>query len=93
VTSGIADQMADLLDAATKSAGTIRTRMDGISKSVADIDKDIEKKTARLSAREAELREQFVRLETLLGQYKTKSDSLTSSLSGLQNLSALISKR
>ncbi|MEW6542414.1 MAG: flagellar filament capping protein FliD [Nitrospirota bacterium] len=93
VSSGIADRMADLLESAVKSTGTIQTRVNGLGESIAQIDKDITRKATELIRKEAALREQFARLETLLGQYQTQSQSLTSALAGLQNLATIISKK
>lgn len=93
VSSGIADRIADALDAVTKATGTVQTRLSGLTDTIANIDKDIERKSAQIFARETQLREQFARLETLLGQFQTQSQALTNSLASLQNLATTISRR
>lgn len=93
VSSGIADRMVSLLDAAIGAKGTIQTRTDGLSKSLADLDADIARQTKRLATIESQYRARFERLETLLAQFQTQSQALSSALSSLDNLSRMIARR
>lgn len=93
VSSGVADRMAGFLDKVTKSTGTIQTRLNGLTDSITQIDTNIAKKSVEISRKEADLRARFARLETLLGQYQAKIQSLNSALTGLQNLSSAVSRR
>jgi len=93
VSSGIADRMAALLDQLTKATGTVQTRLKGLNETIANIDKDIARKTTQLTARETQLREQFARLETLLGQFQTQSQVIANAMTSLQNLATTISRR
>jgi flagellar hook-associated protein 2 len=93
VTSGIADRAARLLDAATKAGGSIQARVDGLAKSIEDVDRDIARKTRQLASQETRFREQFQRLEALLGQFQTQSQALSNSLASLSNLAVSISRR
>jgi len=93
VSSGVADRMADALEAVTKATGSVQTRLSGITDSIANIDKEIARKSAQISAKETHLREQFTRLETLLGQFQTQSQAITNSIAALQNLATTISRR
>jgi flagellar hook-associated protein 2 len=93
VSSGIADRMAAVLDQATKATGSIQARVTGLNETIANIDKDIARKTTQLTAKEARLREQFTRLETLLGQFQTQSQVVANSVAALQNLATTISRR
>lgn len=93
VSSGVADRIASALDTLTKSTGTVQTRLTGLSETIANIDKEIERKSAQIAAKEARLREQFARLETLLGQFQTQSQTITNSITSLQNLASTISRR
>ncbi len=93
VSSGVADRIAVSLDTLTKSTGTVQTRLSGLAETIANIDKEIERKSAQIAAKEARLREQFARLETLLGQFQTQSQTITNSITSLQNLASTISRR
>lgn len=94
VSSGIADRMVALLEAAVDTTdGNIKVRQDGISDTISDIDADIERKTAAVARFEQETLAQFQRLEVLLGQFQAQSAALNSALTGLANLSTAISRR
>lgn len=93
VSSGITDRLGNVLDNLTKSTGTIQTRVNGLAQSVTGIDRDITQKSRHIAAKEAQLREQFSRLETLLGQFQTQSQVVTNGMAQLQNLATTISKR
>ncbi|MEC4672259.1 MAG: flagellar filament capping protein FliD, partial [Nitrospirota bacterium] len=94
VSSGIADRMEILLEAAVNTtSGTIKVRQDGIIDSVEDLDDDIARKAATVALFEQRTLEKFQRLEVLLGSLQTQSQALGSALLGLQNLSTFISNR
>ena len=93
VSAGIADRMVSVIEAAVKENGTIQARQDGLGNSIEDIDAQIARKDVQLLAFEQRTREQFQRLEVLLGQLQTQSQALASTLSGLQNLATVISNR
>lgn len=93
VSSGIADQMVNVLESATRTGGTIQTRLDGLSQSIDGIDKEITRKTKQLADIESRYREQFERLEKLLSQFQAQSQALANALTAIQNLGASISRR
>lgn len=93
VSAGVSDRIASLLDVVTRTNGPIQARVDGLSDSIAQIDKDIARKTAAINDDVQRMRDQFNRLETLLGQFQTQNQLVNNSLSALQNLSTTISKR
>ncbi len=79
-------------DILNTDSGTLTVRTDGIQDSIDDMDEQIERLQARLTNTEHRLKAQFVSLEILLGQYKNVSDSLTSQLDALSNLSSYVAK-
>jgi flagellar capping protein FliD len=85
--------MTAFLERTTKLDGSIDTRQQGINNTLRTIDKDIARKSQAISRLEVTLTLQFNRLETLLGQFKTQSDALSSSLGQLSNLATTISRR
>ncbi len=93
LSSGVADRATAFLDRTTRAKGSIDTRQQGINTSLKSIDKDIERKTREIGRLEVNLTLQFNRLETLLGQFKTQSDAVTSALGQLSNLATSISRR
>ena len=93
LSSGTADRLTAFLDRTTKLKGSIDTRQQGINTSLKTIDRDIARKTREIGRLEVNLTLQFNRLETLLGQFKTQSDAVTSALGQLSNLATSISRR
>jgi flagellar hook-associated protein 2 len=94
VSSGVADRIAALIRRnIDTSTGTIRVRQDGIADSVEDIDGRIERKAVLIAAFEERTRQQFQRLEVLLGQFQTQGNALTAGLTSIQNLQAQINNR
>ncbi len=93
LSSGTADRLTAFLDRTTKLKGSIDTRQQGINTSLKTIDRDIARKTREIGRLEVNLTLQFNRLETLLGQFKTQSDAVTSALGQLNNLATSISRR
>ncbi|RMH06607.1 MAG: hypothetical protein D6704_07090 [Nitrospirae bacterium] len=94
VSSGIADRMVRLLEAAVDPTnGSIKARQDGIDDTIDDIKQQIEKKQDAVARFEQKTLEKFQRLEVLLGKLQSQSQALSSALASLQNLSAFISRR
>jgi hypothetical protein len=93
ISSGAADRLSAFLDRNTKLNGTIDTRQQGINKTLKTIDKDILRKSQTISRLEVTLTLQFNRLETVLGQFKSQSEAVTSALSQLNNLATAIARR
>ena len=94
VSSGVADRLVGLLDAAVNtSTGNIKVRQDGIATTIENLDADIERKSLSVSRFELRTLQQFQRLEVLLGQLQQQSQTLSSALAGLTNLSLFISGR
>lgn len=93
LSSGAADRLTSFLDRTTKLKGSIDTRQQGITSTLKSIDKDIERKTQVINRLEVTLTLQFNRLETLLGQFKSQSEAVTSALGQLNNLATTISRR
>ncbi|MDT7041835.1 flagellar filament capping protein FliD [Candidatus Nitronereus thalassa] len=94
VSSGVADRIASLIRRnIDTSTGTIRVRQDGIADSVESIDEEIERKGVLVAAFEERTRQQFQRLEVLLGQFQIQGNALTAGLTSIQNLQAQINNR
>lgn len=93
LSSGTADRLTAFLDRTTKLKGSIDTRQQGINTTLKSIDKDIERKSKAISRLAVTLTLQFNRLETLLGQFKTQSETVTNALGSLSNLATSISRR
>ncbi|TAJ07408.1 MAG: hypothetical protein EPO61_15760 [Nitrospirae bacterium] len=93
VSAGVSDRVASLLDVTTRVNGPIQARVNGLTDSIALIDKDVARKSAAIDEEGKRLRDQFNRLESVLGQFQTQSQAVNNSLSALQNLATSISKR
>lgn len=79
VNTGFAQGLYDLCDTFTNSAdGRLKTRQDGIKKSIESIEKSVRNKEYELSLYESDLRARFTALETVLAGLKTRSSYLTS---------------
>lgn len=93
VSAGVADRMAALLEATTKEKGTVQARLDGLTKSIADLDEQIAGKQRQLAAMERRFRDEFQRLESVLGRLQAQSQAVTNSLASLANLAQQVAKR
>lgn len=88
---GVAAQFGTLLDKLTKSYvsagyadnGVIATRVKGLSKSITDIDKQIEAMETRLTQKEASLKKQFTALESLVSSLNTQGNAMIAQLNRL----------
>ncbi|MGD9976036.1 MAG: flagellar filament capping protein FliD [Desulfatirhabdiaceae bacterium] len=78
----MAESVENMLDI---TSGTLTVRTKGIQSSIDEITEQIERLNTRLTSSETRLRAQFASLEVILGQYQTTSNSLTQSLSALEN--------
>ncbi|MBI5855424.1 MAG: flagellar filament capping protein FliD, partial [Nitrospirae bacterium] len=93
LSSGAADRLTAFLDRTTKLKGSSDTRQQGINTTLKTIDADIARKTKAINRLEVTLTSQFNRLEALLGQFKTQSETVTNALGSLSNLATTISRR
>ena len=67
-------------------SGLLQTANDRFSQLVEDIDSEIESQEETFSQQEQELREQFVALETALGELQATQSFLTQQFAQLSNL-------
>ena len=94
VSSGVADRMATLLARLIDtSSGSIKVRQDGLADSVADIDKQIQKKQDAVAVFQQQTQDKFNQLEVILGKMKTQGDALTAGLTSIANLQSQINNR
>lgn len=86
VSSGIADRLSASVSTYTNSlTGVLKSKEDSIQSTIDDLVTQQTKMEERITRKEQSLREKFVRLESLLAQYKSTSESMTSQLAGLSN--------
>jgi flagellar hook-associated protein 2 len=82
--SGYANNLSNYISAAL-NGGTISAQTDGITQSLADLDKQTTAMNARLATIEAGYRAQFTALDVLMGQLQTTSTYLTQQLAAISN--------
>jgi flagellar hook-associated protein 2 len=88
---GIAPQFSSLLDKITKSYvsagyadnGVIATRVKGLSKSISDIDKQIDAMEVRLAQKEQSLKKQYTALESLVNSLNSQGNAMIAQLNNL----------
>jgi flagellar hook-associated protein 2 len=86
ISSGIADKLPSSLATYTDSTtGVLKSRNDSIQQSIDTIESQIERMEKRFTNEEQSLKERFARLETLLAQYNTTSQYLSTQLESLTN--------
>lgn len=86
VSSGIADRLSASVSTYTNSlTGVLKSKEDSIQSTIDDLAAQQTNMEERITRKEQSLREKFVRLESLLAQYKSTSESMASQLAGLSN--------
>ncbi|MDE3241137.1 MAG: flagellar filament capping protein FliD [Nitrospirota bacterium] len=90
ISSGIMDQMTNVLAAATQSNGSIQTRISGINDQITRLQGQVAQKQTQLNTEQATLTAQFNQLEVTLGRLKAQSDSLTQGVNQLYALATAI---
>jgi flagellar hook-associated protein 2 len=83
---GYAAQLSELSKSLLSDDGTLKTRTDGLSKSIADIQKRQDALNVRLASRESDLRKQFTMLDTKLGTLSATSTYLTQQLAQIAKM-------
>jgi flagellar hook-associated protein 2 len=68
--------------------GPLTTEIDTFTKTVSDIDDQINSLESRLEVFEADLRSRFANLEVIIGRLNSQKEAFESALSGLNNLKA-----
>ncbi len=87
VSSGVADRLSSSIGSYTNSStGIIKSRTDSIQKTVDTIKNQQARIEERLVTKEKRLRDQFVRLETLLAKFNAQSQYLTNQLSSIPKI-------
>ncbi|MBN1866583.1 flagellar filament capping protein FliD [Candidatus Sumerlaeota bacterium] len=90
VTSGVANQMFDLIGKYTDSeSGAITTRQEGLTESISDLNDRIDKIEARIERDAERMRNQFIAMEKQLAQYQGLGDMVANSISQLQKAMGL----
>ena len=90
--SGIAGRLNDLLEGILDTDGTIADRMDGIDRSIKDIDEQREVLNRRMETIEARYLAQFNALDSLVARLNSTSTFLTQQLASLASLSSSSNK-
>lgn len=87
VSLGVADRLSGALEAYTNgTTGVLTSRQSRMEKQVEELDKQISQKEEALTRKEKGLREEFTRLESILSQYQSQSQFLTSQLARLDQI-------
>ncbi len=87
VSSGVADRLSSSIGSYTNSStGIIKSKTDSIQKTVDRIKDQQARIEERLVTKEKRLRDQFVRLETLLAKFNAQSQYLTNQLSSIPKI-------
>lgn len=82
VVDGLGESMPDVLDSLMDGTGILKSRTDGIQRTIDDLGKQVEKNTARMDKVEERLRHQFTTLEVTLGQLQALGDYVSAQLGG-----------
>jgi len=87
VSSGVANQLSSLLETYTNStSGILTTKTDSIQNTIDGIKDRQEEIEKRLEEREASLRAEFTRLESIIAEFSATGDFLTAQLGNLPKL-------
>ena len=89
ISSGIADRLPTSLGTYTATTtGILDSKESSMQDSIDTLQAQIDRIEERLTEKEESLRLKFARLETLLGQYNTTSDYLSSQLANLAKITS-----
>lgn len=89
VSRGAASSLLARIETYTdRVSGILKTRRDGIASSIEDVNERIRKLEERMSDKEATLRAQFSHLETVLAQFQSQGEFLSSQLAQLSQIKA-----
>jgi flagellar hook-associated protein 2 len=89
ISSGIADRLPTSLGTYTATTtGILDSKESSMQKSIDALQAQIDRIEERLTEKEESLRQRFARLETLLGQYNSTSDYLSSQLANLTKITS-----
>lgn len=87
ISSGVADKLPSILDTYTNSStGILKSKEQSIQKTVDNVKAQQERIEKRLITKEQRLREQFARLEVLLGKLNTQSQYITNQLAQITGI-------
>lgn len=80
VVDGLGESLPDVLDGLMNGTGLLKSRTDGIQRTIDDLGKQVEKQTMRMDKVEERLRRQFTSLEVTLGRLQALGDYVTAQL-------------
>ncbi|HAK87956.1 MAG TPA: hypothetical protein DHV16_01050 [Nitrospiraceae bacterium] len=87
ISSGVADKLPSILDSYTNSStGILKSKEQSIQKTVDNVKAQQERIEKRLITKEQRLREQFARLEVLLGKLNVQSQYITNQLAQITGI-------
>ncbi|UEB22185.1 flagellar filament capping protein FliD [Bordetella holmesii] len=86
-TNGVASKMAAATDKMLGTNGSIKTRTDGLSKTLENLQKQYDSTESQIEATMANYRTQFVKLDALVVQLKSTSEYLTQQFAALTSSS------
>lgn len=83
IADGLAEALPDIIDGLTTGTGILRSRTEGINRSIEDFEAQIERHNERIARVEERLRRQFTRLEVTLGQLQALGDYVAQQMASL----------
>ncbi|MEE2787582.1 MAG: flagellar filament capping protein FliD, partial [Myxococcota bacterium] len=85
IVDGLAETVPDIIDALTGTQGVLRSRTDGLSNRISDLETEIIKQQDRIQTQETRLRRQFTRMEVTLGKLDALEQYITQQLTAMNN--------
>ena len=85
VVDGLGESLPDILDSLMGGSGVLKSRTDGIQRTIDDLGLQVGKQNARMGKVEERLRRQFTSLEVNIGQLQALGDYVNAQLGSLNN--------
>jgi flagellar hook-associated protein 2 len=85
VVDGLGESLPDVLDSLMDGTGILKSRTDGIQRTIEDLEAQVVKNSARMDKVEERLRRQFTNLEVTLGQLQALGDYVSAQLGAISS--------
>ena len=85
VVDGLAETVPSIIEALTGNQGVLRSRTDGLSNRISDLESEIIKQQDRIQTQESRLRKQFTRMEVTLGKLDALEQYISQQLQAMNN--------
>ncbi|MCK6572158.1 flagellar filament capping protein FliD [Myxococcota bacterium] len=85
VVDGLGESLPDVLDSLMDGTGILKSRTDGITRTIEDLEAQVVKNSARMDKVEERLRRQFTNLEVTLGQLQALGDYVSAQLGAVSS--------